>query len=446
MTNRTLVVSIDALITADIPVLKQLPNLGRVMEHASWITDIECIYPTLTYPCHATIATGCWPDRTGINNNEIPDFFAKGRMDWYWWREAIQVPTVVDFARQAGLTASTVTWPVMCASGAEYNIGEIWAPREEDDPTPWFTRANSPAVAKIFEAKGRPQDNPLILHIPGADWLERYCRDIPAAAYELARRFWPGPLTMIFKKKDIVPAKATGGLDTVAVRFPNHPVARAIIRAAGLPIAAPSANSSGKPSPTRASHVEYDLNGKIDMIVDGGAAEWGLESTIVDVSDEIPMILRPGAVTKEMIEAVVGQVEIDPAILHKPTADFKPKAPGMKYTHYSPKAEVFLVKGEQKAVAERINALAAAERAAGKKVGVMATEETKTLYHADIILSLGSRAKPEEIGANLFKTLRKFDFLGVDVVYSEVFSEKGEGMAIMNRLNKAAGYRVLEAE
>ena len=251
---------------------------------------------------------------------------------------------------------------------------------------------------------------------------------------------------MIFKKKDIVPAKATGGLDTVAVRFPNHPVARAIIRAAGLPIAAPSANSSGKPSPTRASHVEYDLNGKIDMIVDGGAAEWGLESTIVDVSDEIPMILRPGAVTKEMIEEVVGQVEIDPAILHKPTADFKPKAPGMKYTHYSPKAEVFLVKGEQTAVAERINALAAAERAAGKKVGVMATEETKTLYHADIILSLGSRAKPEEIGANLFKTLRKFDFLGVDVVYSEVFSEKGEGMAIMNRLNKAAGYRVLEAE
>ena len=152
MTNRTLVVSIDALITADIPVLKQLPNLGRVMEHASWITDIECIYPTLTYPCHATIATGCWPDRTGINNNEIPDFFAKGRMDWYWWREAIQVPTVVDFARQAGLTASTVTWPVMCASGAEYNIGEIWAPQEEDDPTPWFTRANSPAVEEIFEA------------------------------------------------------------------------------------------------------------------------------------------------------------------------------------------------------------------------------------------------------------------------------------------------------
>lgn len=305
---------------------------------------------------------------------------------------------------------------------------------------------DSAACEKIYLAKGRPSDNPLILHISEIEELDRIVAEVSPQAKALMDAFWPGPLTMIFKKKDIVPAKATGGLDTVAVRFPNHPVARAIIRAAGLPIAAPSANSSGKPSPTRASHVEYDLNGKIDMIVDGGAAEWGLESTIVDVSDEIPMILRPGAVTKEMIEEVVGQVEIDPAILHKPTADFKPKAPGMKYTHYSPKAEVFLVKGEQKAVAERINALAAAERAAGKKVGVMATEETKTLYHADIILSLGSRAKPEEIGANLFKTLRKFDFLGGDVVYSEVFSEKGEGMAIMNRLNKAAGYRVLEAE
>ena len=236
---------------------------------------------------------------------------------------------------------------------------------------------DSAACEKIYLAKGRPSDNPLILHISEIEELDRIVAEVSPQAKALMDAFWPGPLTMIFKKKDIVPAKATGGLDTVAVRFPNHPVARAIIRAAGLPIAAPSANSSGKPSPTRASHVEYDLNGKIDMIVDGGAAEWGLESTIVDVSDEIPMILRPGAVTKEMIEAVVGQVEIDPAILHKPTADFKPKAPGMKYTHYSPKAEVFLMKGEQTAVAERINAFAAAERAAGKKVGVMATEETK---------------------------------------------------------------------
>lgn len=302
------------------------------------------------------------------------------------------------------------------------------------------------ACEKIYLAKGRPSDNPLILHISELEELKPIVREISPAAQKLMEAFWPGPLTLVFPKSDIVPEKATGGLDTVAVRFPNHPVARAIIRAAGLPIAAPSANSSGKPSPTRASHVEFDLNGKIDMIVDGGAAEWGLESTIADVSGEIPVILRPGAVTKEMMEAVVGKVEIDPAILSKPTEHLKPKAPGMKYTHYSPKAEVILVKGKRKAVADEINRLAAAEKTLGKKTGVMATEETKDLYHADVVLSLGSRESPEEIGANLFKYLRKFDFLGVDKVYSEVFSEEGEGMAIMNRLNKAAGYRTIEVD
>lgn len=305
---------------------------------------------------------------------------------------------------------------------------------------------DSAACEKIYIAKGRPSDNPLILHISEFEELYPIVREISPAAQKLMDAFWPGPLTMVFPKADIVPAKATGGLDTVAVRFPNHPVARAIIHAAGLPIAAPSANSSGKPSPTRASHVEFDLNGKIDMIVDGGAAEWGLESTIVDVSGTVPMILRPGAVTKEMMEAVVGTVEIDPAILKKPAADLKPKAPGMKYTHYSPKAEVILVKGETKAVADEINRLAAADAAQGRKTGVMATEETKHLYKADIVLSLGSRKKPEEIGANLFKSLRKFDFLGAEKVYSEVFSEEGEGMAIMNRLNKAAGYQMIDLD
>ena len=302
------------------------------------------------------------------------------------------------------------------------------------------------ACEKIYLAKGRPSDNPLILHISEFEELNPIVREISPAAQKLMDAFWPGPLTMVFPKSDIVPEKATGGLDTVAVRFPNHPVARAIIHAAGLPIAAPSANSSGKPSPTRASHVEFDLNGKIDMIVDGGAAEWGLESTIVDVSGEVPMILRPGAVTKEMMEEVVGTVEIDPAILQKPAADLKPKAPGMKYTHYSPKAEVVLVKGETIAVVDEINRLAAEDMAHGFKTGVMATEETKDLYKADIILSLGSRERPEEIGANLFKYLRKFDFLGAERVYSEVFSEEGEGMAIMNRLNKAAGYCVIDLD
>ena len=305
---------------------------------------------------------------------------------------------------------------------------------------------DSAACEKIYIAKGRPSDNPLILHISEFEELNPIVREISPAAQKLMDAFWPGPLTMVFPKSDIVPEKATGGLDTVAVRFPSHPVARAIIRAAGLPIAAPSANSSGKPSPTRASHVEFDLNGKIDMIIDGGAAEWGLESTIVDVSGEVPMILRPGAVTKEMMEKVVGTVEIDPAILQKPAADFRPKAPGMKYTHYSPKAEVVLVKGETKAVVDEINRLAAEDMAQGMKTGVMATEETKDCYKADIVLSLGSRERPEEIGANLFKYLRKFDFLGAERVYSEVFSEEGEGMAIMNRLNKAAGYCIIDLD
>ena len=305
---------------------------------------------------------------------------------------------------------------------------------------------DSEACEKIYIAKGRPSDNPLILHISEFEELDAIVREVSPAAKKLMEAFWPGPLTMIFLKRDIVPAKATGGLDTVAVRFPKHPVARAIIRAAGVPVAAPSANSSGKPSPTRASHVEFDLNGKIDMIVDGGAAEWGLESTIVDVSGEVPMILRPGAVTKEMMEEVVGKVEIDPAILEKPAADLKPKAPGMKYTHYSPKAEVILVKGETTAVVDEINRLAAEDMAHGFKTGVMATEETKDLYKADIVLSLGSRDKPEQIGANLYKYLRKFDFLGAERVYSEVFSEEGEGMAIMNRLNKAAGYQTIDLD
>lgn len=305
---------------------------------------------------------------------------------------------------------------------------------------------NSSACEKIYIAKGRPSDNPLILHISELEELDAIVREISPAAKKLMDAFWPGPLTMVFPKADIVPLKATGGLDTVAVRFPSHPVARAIIGAAGVPIAAPSANSSGKPSPTRASHVEFDLNGKIDMIVDGGPAEWGLESTILDVSGDVPMILRPGAVTKEMMEAVIGRVEVDPAILTKPAADLRPKAPGMKYTHYSPKAEVVLIKGERQAVADEINRLVAADASEGKKTGILATEETKALYRGEIVLSLGSRERPEEIGSNLFKLLRKFDFLGVDKIYSEVFSEEGEGMAIMNRLNKAAGYQIIEVK
>ncbi len=300
------------------------------------------------------------------------------------------------------------------------------------------------ACKKIYEAKGRPSDNPLILHIAQLDALSEIVREIPDTAKKLIDAFWPGPLTLIFPKADIVPDAVTGGLDTVAVRFPSHPVAMALIQAAGLPIAAPSANASGKPSPTRASHVAYDLDGRVDMILDGGAAEWGLESTIVDVSQNLPMILRPGAITKEMMEPFVGTIAIDPAILDKPTEGLHPKAPGMKYTHYSPKADVYLVRGIQ--TIEAINRLAAQQQAQGKKVGVLATEESKAKYQADIVLSVGSRADLESVGANLFRVLRKFDFLEADVVYAEVFPLEGEGLAIMNRLQKSAGYRYIEAD
>ena len=298
------------------------------------------------------------------------------------------------------------------------------------------------ACRSIYLAKGRPSDNPLILHISQLSELRPIVREISQTAQVLMEAFWPGPLTLIFPKTDIVPDAATGGLDTVAVRFPSHQVAMALIRAAGLPIAAPSANLSGKPSPTRAAHVAMDLDGKIGMILDGGAAEWGLESTIVDVSVTPPMILRPGAITKEMMEPLVGKVDVDPAILQKPEEGMQPKAPGMKYTHYSPKAEVYLVRGEQ--TCEIINRLAKKEQEMGRKVGVLATDERRRGYEADIVLSVGSRNCLEEVGANLFWALREFDRLSIDTVYAETFPIDGEGMAIMNRLQKSAGYRWIE--
>lgn len=299
------------------------------------------------------------------------------------------------------------------------------------------------ACRKIYEAKGRPSDNPLILHISDISQLDPIVSKIPEKAKAIMNKFWPGPLTIIFPKAECVPKEITGGFDTVAVRFPSHKIARLIIQEAGLPIAAPSANSSGKPSPTRASHVEFDLFGKIDMIVDGGATEVGLESTIIDVTNETPMLLRPGAITREMIEEVIGHIDVDPAVFSKPDKNLVPKAPGMKYTHYSPKASVILVKGDIEKVVEKINNLAENDEKQGVKVGIMATLQTKDKYSFGTVLDVGDRENPETIGSNLFKMLRKFDFLGVDVVYSEVFDEAGEGAAIMNRLNKAAGYNYI---
>ena len=300
------------------------------------------------------------------------------------------------------------------------------------------------ASAKIYAAKGRPSDNPLIVHIADWDAIYKIASEILPEAKKLADAFWPGPLTMILKKSDAVPMATTGGLDTVAIRMPSNEVARALIRAGGGYVAAPSANTSGRPSPTCAAHVAQDLGGKIEMIIDGGNANIGLESTIVDVTEKMPMVLRPGAITVEMLRETVGEVGIDPAILGPVSADVRPKAPGMKYRHYAPKADLTLVEGETEAVVETINRLAGEKLAEGRKVGIICTDETKDRYPAGMLESIGARARQETVAHNLYAVLRDFDDRGAEYIFSEGFSEDNLGRAIMNRLNKAAGYHILK--
>ena len=304
---------------------------------------------------------------------------------------------------------------------------------------------NPKASEKIYAAKGRPSDNPLIVHIASLDALKVLAREIPENAMALAKAFWPGPMTMIFKKQDCVPYETTGGLDTVAVRFPSHPVAKELILASGTYIAAPSANTSGRPSPTTAQHVFEDMDGRIDAIIDGGQVNIGIESTIVDVTGDVPMILRPGYITKEMLEKVVGKVTIDPAIIDDNLMKgVRPKAPGMKYKHYAPKGDLTIIEGVQAAVVAKINTLVEAAQIAGKHVAVIATDETKNLYQCPIVESIGTRNNEDTIAHNLYDILRRMDDLGVDVMYSEAFSEGGLGQAIMNRRLKAAGHQVIE--
>ena len=249
------------------------------------------------------------------------------------------------------------------------------------------------ASAKIYAAKGRPSDNPLIVHIADMDALEDIAQSVPEAAVKLADHFWPGPLTMIFPKKEAVPKSTTGGLETVAVRMPSHPVARALIRESGVYIAAPSANTSGRPSPTKAEHVKEDLDGRIDMILDGGAVGIGLESTIVDLSTGVPTILRPGYITGEMLEDVLGEVQVDPAILsQKMNPNIVAKAPGMKYRHYAPKGQMTIIEGDTGKVVDEINRLVKEKTDEGCSVAVIATEETKDAYACANVRSVGSRA------------------------------------------------------
>lgn len=300
------------------------------------------------------------------------------------------------------------------------------------------------ASKKIYAAKGRPSDNPLIVHIAKYEDLERIAKEIPKEAKILSDAFWPGPLTMIVWKNDKVPYETTGGMETVAIRMPNHPVALQLISESGCLIAAPSANTSGKPSPTEASHVALDMDGKIPMILDGGAVGIGIESTIIDLTEDKPMILRPGYITKEMLESVLEkEVVLDPGLIASDSLT-KPKAPGMKYKHYAPKADLVLVDGSRDAVVNKINELVKEKQAQGYKVGVIATDETMDSYEADRIISIGARDNEDAIARHLYKILREFDDWDVDAIYSESFATPRIGQAIMNRLLKAAGHQVLQ--
>lgn len=296
---------------------------------------------------------------------------------------------------------------------------------------------NEEAVDKIFSAKGRPQDNPLIVHIGEFEDLYKFASEISEEAKMLANKYWPGPMTMILYKKGILSDKVTAGLNTGAIRLPSNKIALALIRESKKPIAAPSANISGKPSPTQASHVIEDLMGRVDMIIDGGSTCIGLESTVVDMTSEIPVILRPGGVTLEDIEAVLGRCEYDPAII-KSNDRIVPKSPGQKYRHYHPEADVILYKGNIENITQRINEDYDIFKSEGKSVGIMSTAETEKYYKGKTVICVGERTNLLTISSNLFKRLRDFDQEGVDIILAEAIDERGLGKAIMNRLTKAS--------
>lgn len=301
---------------------------------------------------------------------------------------------------------------------------------------------NAASSAKIYQAKGRPSDNPLIVHIADMEALAAIVSEIPESAVKLAGRFWPGPLTMIFRKSALVPYETTGGLDTVAVRMPADPVARELIRAAGGYVAAPSANRSGRPSPTVVKYVIEDLEGRVEMIVDGGDVEIGLESTIVDLTEEPPTVLRPGYITVEMLREVLGDVAEDRTMLRDDSGQ-APKAPGMKYRHYAPKGELTIVDGAEQSVIEYINSRIEQHRKDNKKTGVIATDASVNRYRADVCKSAGDRRDEEAVARELYRILREFDDEQVEVIYAEAFDADGIGRAIMNRLLKAAGHRII---
>lgn len=293
---------------------------------------------------------------------------------------------------------------------------------------------NEAALKKIFEVKGRPADNPLIIHVSSSDELEKWCRNIPAAAYRLAEVFWPGSLTLLLEKKPVIPSLVTAGLSTVAVRCPRHPLTLELIKQSGVPIAAPSANISGKPSPTTAGHVMSDIGGKIEAVLDGGPCSVGLESTIVDMTVKPPRILRPGGITKEQLKEILGEVEIDGGLINP---DERPKAPGMKYRHYAPQAEVIIVSGDKQRIYDYVN-----DRP-DEGAAVLCFDGEEHYFKNKLCLSYGGEDRPSVLAENLFACLRELDREDIKTIYARCPSEDGVGFAVVNRLKKAAGGRIV---
>ena len=339
------------------------------------------------------------------------------------------------------MTKATVTPDMITKAGEILKAGGLVAFPTETVYGLGANALDTRAASKIYAAKGRPSDNPLIIHIAKMESLPLITRQVPDKALKLAKLYWPGPLTMIFPKSDIVPAQITGGLDSVAVRMPEHEIALALIDAGGGYIAAPSANTSGRPSPTKATHVAEDLGDSVDMVIDGGDTMVGLESTIVDFTSKEITILRPGAITKAMIEAVIGKVQEAQDKLINVSA---PKAPGMKYTHYAPKAPLVIIVGESLAVSEQINAKVQADIKQGGVPGIICADEHVLQYPQGVVKSLGELEDEESIARHLYGVLREFDELGVTNIYSESFDTPRLGTAIMNRLQKAAGNKIIQ--
>ena len=299
------------------------------------------------------------------------------------------------------------------------------------------------AVKKIFIAKGRPQDNPLIVHVCSKN-ISELVKEVPEVAQRMIDKFWPGPLTIILEKNDIIPNMTSANLNTVGIRMPSSEIALKLIELSKRPIAAPSANISGRPSPTEVERCLEDLNGKVDYIIGGESSDIGVESTIIDCTVNPPLVLRPGGITLEMLKEIDSNIEIDSALKSKPTENFKPKAPGMKYRHYAPKAHLKIIKGKNEKTIEIINEILENYIEKGNDVAILTTDENLNKFNSGKVISLGSENNLKEIAKNLFETLRKCDDLGVQHILCQGFEEKGVGLAIMNRLNKAAGYDILE--